>query len=74
MDLMMPKYDGYYGIKKIKEYDNNAKIIVVSGPASNVILLNDYKVLDIIRKPIDMKKIENAVNIIMHEKLMHKMK
>jgi len=31
LDLMMPKYDGVYAIKKIKDEDPNAKIIVVTG-------------------------------------------
>ena len=30
MDIMMPNYDGAYGIEKIKTYDPNAKIIVVT--------------------------------------------
>ncbi|RDJ31283.1 MAG: response regulator [Crenarchaeota archaeon] len=30
MDIMMPKFDGGYGIEKIKTYDPDAKIIVVT--------------------------------------------
>ena len=31
LDIKMPKYDGIYAIKKIKEFDPNANIFVVTG-------------------------------------------
>ena len=31
IDLNMPNYDGHYGISKIKEMNNNAKIIIMTG-------------------------------------------
>lgn len=31
VDLVMPRYDGFYAIKKIRETDPDAKIIVVTG-------------------------------------------
>ena len=30
VDMLMPKYDGSYAIKHIKEFDHNAKIIVLT--------------------------------------------
>ncbi len=31
LDMKMPKYDGAYAIKKIKNEDPNAKIIILTG-------------------------------------------
>jgi len=33
LDMKMPKFDGHYAIKHIKEFDPNAKIIVMTGYA-----------------------------------------
>ena len=30
LDMLMPYYDGFYGLRKILEFDSNAKVIVVS--------------------------------------------
>jgi len=34
MDIMMPEYDGFYGIEHIKNIDPNAKIIAVTADQS----------------------------------------
>lgn len=34
MDVMMPKYDGFYGVKNILEINPDAKIIMISGNMS----------------------------------------
>jgi len=73
-NLDMQKYDGYYGIQKIIEYDEKAKFIVISGPVSNRILLEEWNVLHIMEKPIDMKKIGVMINKIMHDSIVNKMK
>jgi len=70
----MQKYDGYYEIQKIIEYDEKAKFIVISGPVSNRILLEEWNVLHIMEKPIDMKKIGVMINKIMHDSIVNKMK
>ena len=30
MDLVMPKFDGFYGIEKIRKYDPKSKIMIIS--------------------------------------------
>ncbi|MCH7966484.1 MAG: response regulator [Thaumarchaeota archaeon] len=55
LDMKMPDYDGAYAIKKIKAYDPNAKIFVLTGYI-------DYpfekdKVEQIFPKPYDIKKL-----------------
>ncbi|MDE1770680.1 MAG: response regulator [Thaumarchaeota archaeon] len=62
MDLNMPLYDGYYGIGKIKEYEKDAKIIVLSGPVEDPLVFGMYNGIEFLEKPIDMKKIGNAIN------------
>ena len=63
MDIMMPEFDGSYGIEKIKTYDPNAKIIVVTGylEQSESELLNVFPVSEIIYKPFDINQIKNAI-------------
>jgi DNA-binding response OmpR family regulator len=34
MDLVMPKFDGYHGLQKIREFDPKAKIIMITGSLS----------------------------------------
>ena len=31
LDLMMPKYDGFYGLEQIRKFDPNSKVIVFTG-------------------------------------------
>ncbi len=74
MNLDMQKYDGYYGIQKMMEYDEKAKFIVISGPVTNRILLDELNILHIMEKPIDMKKIGVMINKIMSDSIINKMK
>ncbi len=69
LDLKMSNYDGHYAIEKIKEYDSNAKIIVISAhldrsfPANSVsaVFSKPYEI-DEIRKKIKeiTRKSENS--------------
>jgi DNA-binding NarL/FixJ family response regulator len=63
MDLVMPDYDGFYGIKKIKETDPNAKIIIFSASLTPDYIerLKELNVSGITRKPYDM---DNVIQMI----------
>ena len=63
IDLLMPKYDGFYAIRNIKEIDPNAKIVVTTGDItmSESDLLDSYKVTTVIYKPFDVYKIKQVV-------------
>jgi DNA-binding response OmpR family regulator len=74
IDLMMPLYDGYEGIKRIKERDKNAKIIVVSGSSTKSSMLDKYEINDIVQKPIDMNKIGYVISKLMADTINAKMK
>jgi two-component system chemotaxis response regulator CheY len=62
MDVMMPEYDGLYGLKNIREYDPNAVIVLVTGSANVGNKLDNCKATAILPKPIDMDKIKSIVN------------
>jgi len=63
LDISMPKYDGYYGIMKILEHDNNAKVIIVSASCTqedveNLFLLGAFAV---VAKPYDIHSLINIM-------------
>ncbi len=59
MDVLMPLYDGIYGLRKIRESDSNAKVIMVTASIDG----NTQRELEengaqaIIWKPYEMDKI-----------------
>jgi|SRR3989338_7892890 len=63
VDLVMPKYDGFYAIKNIRVIDPNAKIVVVTGNLmiDESDLLDSLKVIAVIYKPFDMHIIKQVV-------------
>lgn len=63
MDLVMPNYDGFYGLKKIRELDPKSKIMIISASltTSYVKRLLDLNVDSISLKPYDLN---NVVEII----------
>ena len=63
MDLVMPNYDGFYGLKKIRELDSKSKIMIISASltTSYVKRLLEQNVDSISLKPYDLN---NVVEII----------
>ena len=62
IDAMMPEYDGFYGLEKIRAYDPNAVVAIVTGSINTEERLDDCNATTILPKPIDMDKIMNVVN------------
>lgn len=62
MDVMMPEYDGLYGLKKIRECDPNANVVLVTGSRNIGNELNDCNATAVIVKPMNIDKIKNIVN------------
>ncbi len=63
IDLMMPKTDGFYAIKKIREIDPTAKVVAVT---ANLTLeadqkLEELKVNAIIHKPFSIHQIKQVL-------------
>jgi len=63
VDLVMPRYDGFYAIEKITELNPDARIVVVTGDLSmsESDLLDSYKVRAVLYKPFDVSKVKQIV-------------
>ena len=63
LDVMMPEYDGFYALKKIKEFNPKAKIVVITADItqSSITKLEELKIDTIIYKPIDVQKIIQVI-------------
>lgn len=60
IDYLMPEYDGLYGAEKIKEFDPDAKIVLVSGSYFEPGKL-DSLVKGIIKKPIEISDVMKVI-------------
>ena len=61
MDYLMPEYNGLYGAKKIKEFDPQARIVLVSGSYFENGAL-DNLVSAILKKPIEINDVLNTID------------
>lgn len=70
VDLLMPKLSGEDLIKLIKEYDSDAKIIVVSADVQKSVKeeLEAYGIMEFINKPFTEKKAEYICEKIRNER------
>ncbi len=59
LDIMMPDYDGFYALQKIREVKPDAKVIMVTADMSSETKkkLREMKPTDVIYKPYDVEKI-----------------
>lgn len=65
MDVKMPKQDGFDAFFKIKEFDPDAKVVMIT--AYNVdekkhLKAKSMNLLDTIEKPYDIEKLEAIIN------------
>jgi len=72
LDIMMPHYDGFYALEKIKEIDPDAKVIAVTADltADTEKKLENLKVSGIIYKPYDMKDILSTIENVANQAIM----
>ncbi len=63
LDVIMPNYDGFYTLKKIREIDTTAKIIMVTADfsPSTKKKLKEMKATDVIYEPYDVKTIDRVI-------------
>ena len=70
LDVLMPGYDGFYAVEKIKEVDPTAKIIFVTaatmGPTQRKLF--DYDVDGIIFKPFEMDFLMDSIEAVRNGK------
>ena len=66
LDILMPGYDGFYAIEKIKEVDPQAKVIFVTaatmGPTQRKLF--EYDVEGIIFKPFEMDYLMETIDAV----------
>lgn len=64
MDMMMPEYDGFYGLRHIKNINPNAKIILITGDQTEEThaKLKEMNHDLIILKPIDTDNLVQMIN------------
>ena len=64
MDLVMPNYDGFYGIEKIRAFDSKSKIMIISASltTSYVKRLVELNVNSISLKPYDLPGIIEKIH------------
>jgi two-component system, chemotaxis family, chemotaxis protein CheY len=64
MDLVMPDYDGFYGIEKIREFDPTSKIMIISASLTHAYVqkLIEMNVNSISLKPYDLNNIIDVIN------------
>ena len=63
-DIMMPQYDGFFGIEKINTSNTDSKIIAVTGDPSleTKQKLEKLGVLSILYKPFSISSIKDIIN------------
>jgi len=70
MDLIMPQYDGFYGLEKIRQYDPNSKVIIFSASLTPEYIktLREMKASAITQKPYDMDLVVKLIDKIINGK------
>lgn len=64
MDLTMPVMDGFEALKKIKEFDINAKIVIISADIQKLSMDKALQLgaFNFIKKPIDVFKMHQILD------------
>jgi len=70
MDLIMPQYDGFYGLEKIRQYDPNSKVIIFSASLTPeyIKILREMKASAITQKPYEMDLVIKLIGKIINGK------
>lgn len=66
LDVLMPYYDGFYALDKIKEFNQNAKVIFVTASTNSKTQdkLFETNVDGILFKPFEMENLMEAIHIV----------
>ena len=64
LDIMMPNYDGFYAMEKIKKIDPDAKIVVVTGDLTEKTAkrLQELGAIEMLYKPYEIDDVAKVVN------------
>ncbi len=69
MDIVMPEQNGLYAIKKIVEFDNNARIIVITALGHEPMIRKalSYGALNFIIKPVEPEEVLEVIDGVLSE-------
>ncbi|KAF6242406.1 response regulator [Nitrosopumilus sp. b1] len=64
LDVMMPEYDGFYGLQGIRKVDPNANVIMVTADKTTITeeRLRELNASDILYKPYEIDDVISAIN------------
>ena len=62
IDAAMPFYDGLYGIEKIRQFDPDAKVILVTGSTLKNYDISYLHPTKIVEKPIDITEVLSVIS------------
>ena len=70
LDIMMPHYDGFFALERIKKIDPNAKIVVVTGDLTENTAdrLRDMGASEMLYKPYEIDEIVKVVTCVVQGK------
>ena len=71
MDVMMPEFDGHYGLEGIKKIDPNAVVVMVTADKTDATRkkLMDLNASSVLYKPNDVNKIKPTVETLVSKKV-----
>ncbi|MFY4844084.1 response regulator [Aliarcobacter butzleri] len=63
LDLTMPIMDGFEALKRIKEIDENAKVVIISADIQKLSMdrVREFGAFNFIKKPIDSLKMQQIL-------------
>ena len=69
MDVMMPDYNGFFGLEKIKKFDKESKGVMVTAhlTESTAQKLNDLGADEILYKPYEIEQVMKTINKLLAE-------
>ncbi|MDX1533978.1 MAG: response regulator, partial [Nitrosopumilaceae archaeon] len=69
MDVMMPDYNGFFGLEKIKKFDKESKVVMVTADLteSTAQKLNDLGADEILYKPYEIEQVMKTINKLLAE-------
>ena len=69
LDMLMPLYDGFYGLRKIQEFDSKAKVIILSASINQneTEKLVELGVSAIFQKPYEIDELVSRLESINNE-------
>ena len=70
MDVMMPDYNGFFGLEKIKEFDSDSNIVMVTADLTEKTAqrLNELGADEILYKPYEIDQVMKTINKLLKSK------